>query len=204
MKKEKLLLTLLALLTFTGIFAQLPKHVNAFKNSYSAYLNDNLSEAINSIGEVYDSTSYIMNLRLGWLYYESAKFDQSIEYYQRAIDLQPKSIEAKFGKAYPLSAVEKWNEIIKLYKEILIIDPNNYNANLRLAGIYKFRNEFDSSLNYAKKLGVLYPFDFVVNMLLAELHDKLNNHKQAKIHLNRALSYNPDSKEALKLKENLL
>ncbi len=201
--KTRLFITIVAFFTFLGAFAQLSKDVKAFANSYDAYMNDNLEEAINTIGMVYDSTSYIMNLRLGWLYYESTNFDESMEYYQRAIDLQPKSIEAKFGKAYPLSALDKWNEIIKLYKEILIIDPGNYNANLRLAGIYKTRNEFDTSIIYAKKLGEYYPFDFVVNLMLAELNDKLNNTRLAKMHLNRALSYNPTSKEALRIRENL-
>ena len=46
-------------------------------------------------------------LRVGWLQYLAANYNDSIESYKKALNLNPKSLEARLGMALPLLAQKK-------------------------------------------------------------------------------------------------
>jgi tetratricopeptide (TPR) repeat protein len=68
---------------------------NAFSKSYTLENSKQYQKAADEINAVYDAKSYEMNLRLGWLLYEVGKYNESADYYQKAIALHAYSIEAK-------------------------------------------------------------------------------------------------------------
>lgn len=176
---------------------------DAFNKSYTYENDKDYTNAISTINGVYDASSYIMNLRLGWLNYLAGEYAKSQSYYKKAIALESKSVEARLGYVYPASAIENWDDVIKTYNDILTIDPNNSVVNYRLAYIYNYRKEYEKAVSYAQKVVQLYPFDYDANFLLGQAYISLGKIKEAKIHLSRALNYNPDSTEAKTLWDKL-
>ena len=88
--------------------------------------------AATSLKNVYNEKSYEINLRLGWLSYQSGNFTESMAYYNKAIDLMPYAIEPRFGVVYPGAAMGNWSVVMKQYEKILEISPNNSIAMHRL------------------------------------------------------------------------
>jgi len=191
-------LTIAFLFSVTIIFGQ-NTISEAFSKSYQAEYNKEYADAIAEIDHIYSSDSYEINLRLGWLYYSNGDHVKSKNYYTNAINIQPRSIEAKLGLAYPIGALENWDELIILYNDILQIDPYNYTVNLRMATIYYYRKDFTKAETYGEKLSKLYPFDYSYNLILGKINLSLGNIIHAKEHLNAALLYDPTATEVLDL-----
>ena len=115
---------------------------NAFKQSYLEETNLKYSKAIEVLTPFIASNSYEINIRMAWLNYSNAKFKEACEFYKKAIQLESKSVDAKFGYIYALAALEKWDLVIEQYKAILMIDPAHALANYNLALLYFNRNDF--------------------------------------------------------------
>ena len=160
--------------------------IEAFAKSYELEKQGKYNEAIDALQQVYDQDSYEINVRLGWLSYEAGLFQQSISYYNRAIDLMPYSIEAKFGIIYPLNALGRTTQIIGQYKEILKIAPNNYYALLYLGDIYYAQGQYTQAYPLFEKLVNQYPFDYNSVVMLAWTNYRLKKFNKAKVLFNKA------------------
>lgn len=195
MKKAFLILT--TAVTFTG-FAQTNKPlVNAFSKSYEYESAQKYDSAINELTTVYNATSYETNLRLGWLYYLSAKYKESVSYYQKAIALMPAATEPKWAIINVYSKLESWTDVEKTYLGILKSDPQNASANYNLGLIYYYRKDyanakkcFDVSLN-------LTPFGYNNMLMSAWTNYFLGNKNDAVTLFNKVLLYSPNDKSAL-------
>lgn len=169
----------------------------AFKESYSYETNGDYVSAIEVLKKVYDDKLYEINLRLGWLYYANKQYDESVNYYGKAVSIMPKSIEAKFGLVYPLSAQEKWEKVYALYADILAIDPNNTKANYYMGLGYYYKADYQNAYKYFEKVTALYPFDFDSELMLAWTNFQLGKSKEAEILFRRVLLISPDNSSAL-------
>lgn len=171
---------------------------NAFRDSYTAENEGNYSQAIETLEQVYDPSSYELNLRLGWLAYQRGNMEDSINYYQRAVDLKPYAVEPKIGLAYPYSAMGMWDEIISLYESILRTDPQNSLINYRLGLIYYNRGQYERADPYIEKVVNLYPFDYDSLLLFGWNKLMLQRTREAKVLFQKVLLANPDDESASK------
>jgi len=194
---------LISALFFTSHIIAQSEQSKAFSDSYQFEYNKEYAQAISAMDKIYDANSYEINLRLGWLTYTTGDYFKSQTYYKNAIKINPNSIEAKLGYAYPTGALENWEDIIKTYNNILVLDPNHYTINSRMASIYYYRKSFEKANVYAKKISEQYPFDYTNNLLLGKINVSLGNITLAKLFLNKALLYNPSSSEVLALLKTL-
>ncbi|MDD4143028.1 MAG: tetratricopeptide repeat protein [Prolixibacteraceae bacterium] len=169
---------------------------NAFAKSYELEKNKDFSSASNELKKVYEQSSYEINLRLGWLYYNSGGFDESINSYTRAQQLKPYSEEARFGLILPKAALGHWDEVIELYSQILEIHPNNTIAMYRLGLVYYQRKNYDKALPLFSKVVDLYPFDYDGLLMLAWTSYFLGNFNQAKVLFNKVKLFNPGDASA--------
>lgn len=169
-----------------------------FKESYKYENDEKLDSAIIAIKSVYDETSYEMNLRLGWLYYSYKVYAESAKYYKKAVALFPYSEEAKMGYVLPLSQLNKWEEVKKVYQDILNINPKNATVLYRLGTIYYNQKEYYKANCHFKTLTDLYPFGYDGLLMFAWCNVKLGRTKEAKILFNKVLLYNPDDTSAKK------
>jgi tetratricopeptide (TPR) repeat protein len=169
----------------------------AFSASYVAEGKYNYTEAITQINNVYSEQSYDMNLRLGWLYYLNKNYTSSIKHYEKAANVKPYAIEAKFGLIKPLAALESWDKVIKQYEAILNIDPQNTIANYYLGYTYYNRKQYDMAVKNFEKVVNLYPFDYDNSIMLAWTFLRLGKNNEAKLLFNKVLLMSPNDASAL-------
>ena len=170
---------------------------NAFQQSYIQEATGKTVGAINSLKEVYDEKSYEINLRLGWLSYQSGNFTEAIAYYNNAIALMPYAIEPRFGVVYPGAAMGNWSMVMEQYEKILEISPNNSIAMHRLGLILYGKEDYEAAKKYFEKVANLYPFDYDALSMLGWSYFKLNNFREAKVLFQKALLHTPGGTSAM-------
>ncbi len=171
--------------------------VDAFSSSYAKETAGDYKGGLDALKSVYDKDHYELNLRMGWLSYLSGMLDESQSYYQRAVSLMPMGIEARFGLIFPLSSMGNWTQVIRIYDEILKIDPMNSIANFRLGLVYYGQNNFLKAKPLFEKVVNLYPFDYDGLNMMAWTHLKLGNSREAKILFQKSLLNKPGDASAL-------
>ncbi|HYX05169.1 MAG TPA: tetratricopeptide repeat protein [Bacteroidales bacterium] len=192
-----LLVVLFLLNGATAVTAQdTNKKISAFQESYIREASGELQKAIDALKGIYDEKSYEINLRLGWLTYQSGLFTESLAYYNKAITLMPYSAEARFGLVYPASAMGNWGSVISQYEKILELMPNNTVAMHRLGLIYYGRGEYEKAKKYFEKVVNLYPFDYDGLIMLAWTSYQLKDYGKAKVLFNKALMNTPSGSSA--------
>jgi tetratricopeptide (TPR) repeat protein len=192
---KKILCVVIVFLTFTSN-AQDKTLVDAFTKSYEFEYAKKYEAAISELNKVYNSSSYEINMRIGWLYLSARKNKEAISYYRKAIDLMPAATEPLWAIITPLSTLENWAEVEKIYFSILKLDFKNSTANYKLGLIYYYRKDyikakkfFDVSLN-------LFPFNYNNLLMSAWTNYFLGNKNEAKILFNKVLLYSPNDASA--------
>ncbi len=195
--KNKIYITIFLLFILNMSIAQTDdKVLDAFRKSYTYEESGEYAKAAEELKKVYKEDSYEINLRLGWLNYSAGYFTVSKSYYQKAIDLMPYSLEAKFGIIYPAAALGNWEQVITHYNKILEIDPENSTANYRMGLIFYERKDYNKALDYFKKVVNLYPFDYDSLLMFAWTNYRVGNLQKAKVLFNKVLMLSPDDKSA--------
>lgn len=168
----------------------------AFEESYKLERKSDFSASMDELKKVYEDSSYELNLRLGWLNYNAGLFDESVIYYNKAQELKPYSEEARFGLILPLSALGKWDLVIKAYDEILSVNPNNTVALYRLGLVHYGKKEYSKANSLFKKVVDLYPFGYDGLLMFAWTSYHMGNMNQAKVLFNKVNLYNPGDESA--------
>lgn len=198
----------LALLTFfifsvlVSVSQDYRKLTAAFSESYVKEKLGKYADAAAALKACYDANSYEINLRLGWVTYLQGQFTESMDYYNKAIELMPYAIEPRLGVVLPASSLGNWDLVVEQYNKILAIDPNNTLTLYRLGLISYDRKDYKKAYDYFEKVVNLYPFDYQSLLMLAWTNYRLGKTHEAKILFNKALLYNPEdisAKEGLGL-----
>ncbi|HOF81272.1 MAG: tetratricopeptide repeat protein [Bacteroidales bacterium] len=166
-----------------------------FENSYAKEAAGDYQGAINDLVGL-NGFDYHKSLRLGWLYYLSKNFDISIYYYQQAVKLRPKAVEALLGLCNPLEALSKIDQLEATYKKILAIDPMNSKINYALGNIYYYQKNFILAEKHFDLVIDLYPFDYYSNLMAGWTKYFLDKKNEAKILFNTVLIISPSNKSA--------
>lgn len=178
--------------------------IKSFNESVKHENNKNLDKAIESLKSVYDENkdNYLINLRLGWLYYQKKDYSKSKDFYLQAIKFNPKSLDAKLGLTMPLSAKNEWEKVKEQYFEILKINVMDYTANLRLGQIFLQNADYNNAKKHLEAAYNSYPSYYEPNLSLGWTYYYLGNKEKAKTLLTQALMLNEGdslAEEGLKL-----
>jgi len=168
----------------------------AFSDSYAKEKLEKYGEAAAALKAFYDPDSYEINLRLGWLTYLQGQFTESLNYYNKAVELMPYAIEPRFGLVLPASSLGNWDMVISQYNKILSIDPNNTVTLYRLGLIYYDKKDYKLAYQYFEKVVNLYPFDYQSVIMLGWTNYRLGKTREAKILFHKALLYYPEDSSA--------
>lgn len=125
-----------------------------FASSYAA-----LAEAYSSMYEWYDGNS-------SWL-------SKAIEMNQKALALEPTSLEAKFSIAMVYFHHRRFSESKRSIEEILKENSEFYPGYLRLGMIAELLNDLESALKYYRRAAELKPYDEDAWRFLAGVYRKL-------------------------------
>ena len=169
---------------------------DAYRKSYVHEKSGQYKEAIEDLRVVNDLKSYEWNLRVGYLCYLNKQYVESENYYTKAIEIMPYSIEAKLGVILPMTQLNKWSGIKSQYEAILKIDSQNSTANYGIGYIYYNEKDYTKALSYFEKVVNLYPFTYYALLMDAWCNLNLGKYTQAKILFNKVLLVSPGDASA--------
>ncbi len=90
-------------------------------------------------------------------YYNSGQFDQAVDCFRKAIDLEPNYIDAYYNLGMTFDYLKQYEASISMFKELLIRKPDDYDAVYRVAFVSYKMNLPEQSKEYLAKLPVSSP-----------------------------------------------
>jgi tetratricopeptide (TPR) repeat protein len=136
-------------------------------------------------------------LRQGWLNYLRGAHNESIRDYQKALDINPASLDARLGLMLPLIAQQRWREVASHANKVLAVAPWNYYAHVRLMISEEGERKWDTLAKHAAKVSQHYPSDATVLVYLARANVWMQKDKEARRAYERVLERVPNHIEAL-------
>lgn len=133
----------------------------AFQQSYQFEGMGKYNDSVRVLLPYYQSNGrdYLINLRLGWLYYLSGAFANSEKHYRAAIQLAPSAVEPRNGYLFPLLAQKRYEDIESIARGTLKLDGNNYFACLRLSFALRMQGKIPAAEAINRQLLRMYPTD---------------------------------------------
>lgn len=154
---------------------------------YDAALN-----ALNSAS----SDNELVLLRRGWLYYLKGSHSKAIDYYQKAISKNGKSLDARLGIILPLMAQRRWREAASNANKVLEVAPWNYHAHVRLMATEEALKQWSVLQKHAQSVTERYPTDVDAFVFLARSYRQLGNDNAATEAYKKVLELVPSNFEA--------
>jgi tetratricopeptide (TPR) repeat protein len=136
-------------------------------------------------------------LRHGWLNYLRGAHNEAIADYQKALDINPTSLDARLGLMLPLIAQQRWREVASHAEKVLAVAPWNYYAHVRLMISEEGERKWDSLEKHALRVSQHYPSDATVLVYLARAYVWQKKDKEARRAYEQVLERVPNHIEAL-------
>lgn len=123
----------------------------------------------------------------GYIKWEEKKFEESIELYKKAIELDPKYVDAYDGWAYSLYEMKKYDEAAEIYKKALSLEPNNTFTNHYIGMNLEAQGMHDSAIMYYERSIQLDPAYDEVYVSYGDLLFEQKKYDQAAEMYNKAI-----------------
>ncbi|MEK9136609.1 MAG: tetratricopeptide repeat protein, partial [Bacteroidota bacterium] len=174
-------IAILGVLSADVVSQKMDSKVNAFHSSLKQEGSGDYKKAVQAIEPAIKEhkDDYLLNLRLGWLYYLDKNYTESKQYYSNAVKLGGRSVEALLGHTLPLAALGEWNAVEEDYRVILGIDPMQYTAKLRLGHIFLNKGAYADARAYLERAHSQYPGSYDPNLSLGWTYYYLGEKKKA-------------------------
>lgn len=65
---------------------------------------------------------------MGWMLCENEKFEESLFYFNKALELDPNNFYILHSKGYALENLGKYQEALKYYDKVLNVNPGDENG----------------------------------------------------------------------------
>jgi len=106
-------------------------------------------------------------MRYGWLNYLQGNYNNAIHAYNRALEHNTHSFDARLGIALPLMAQKRWRKAAYYLTQIIDQSPFQYTANMRLLACEEGLRQWDDLEKHASMMATYYPTDVGVLVYLA-------------------------------------
>lgn len=90
-------------------------------------------------------------------YYSSGQFDEAVDCFRRAIDLEPEYLDAYFNLGMTLDYLKQYEAALSMFRELLDRKPDDYDAVYRAAVVSYKMGLTDQAKEYLAKLPVSNP-----------------------------------------------
>lgn len=148
--------------------------IDPWNESYrleSVYQIDAALNALNNIS----SDNELVLLRRGWLNYLKGAHSKAIEFYNKALNKNSKSLDARLGIILPLLSQQRWREAASNANKALETAPWNYHAHIRLMVTEEALKQWSQLDKHAQAVHERYPSDATVLVYLARANYRLGN-----------------------------
>ncbi len=181
------------------LFANAAAAQTPWSESYRYEAQGDYASAILALDPILerDSTHEFAVLRTAWLKYLLGDYNAASRDYERAIDLNEESIEARLGLTLPLLAQRRWREAAAAARAVLAEAPWNYYAHVRLMAAEEGQLQWRTLASHAESVALRYPGDATVLVYLARAQARQGNADAARAAYARVLERIPAHEEAL-------
>lgn len=193
--KIQILLSMLLVVISTLSVTRVLADVDPWKESYRLESLFQYDAAINALNSASNDNELAL-LRRGWLYYLKGSHSKSIDYYQKAISKNGKSLDARLGIILPLMAQQRWREAASNANKVLEVAPWNYHAHVRLMATEEALKQWTALEKHARSVTERYPTDVDAFVFLARAYRQLGNDKAATEAYRKVLELVPSNFEA--------
>jgi len=136
---------------------------------------------------------------LGTAYYQSKNFKESVECFNNLLAIEPNNFHTYSNLALAQKELNQIDKAISSYNKSIRINPNFSHSYNNLGNLFLFINDYKNALiNFNKALEIESLPDFFFNR--AKAHNKLQNHNQALIDIEKYLLTFPESSKAIVFK----
>jgi len=143
----------------------------------------------------------------GWLIIgdmlSAEKNPLAVDYYNSAIEVEPKNPLTYHSKAYHLQNSGKISEAIALYKQINLVDKNYVDAYLNAGILYFTQDSFPQAFEQFDIMTKVKPQNFMGYYYRGITNNALNKIEAAKSDLNNCLNLNPEFVKAQEALEQI-
>jgi len=141
-------------------------------------------------------------LRYAYLKYKQGEYNDSIKYYEKAIKLNTKSLDAKLGITLPYIAQGRWRQVKIVTRQVLVKSDWNYSAHEHLMMAEEGDKKWHSLGRHSGKLTTIYPTDATTLTYHARAKARLGDTPVARAAYKKVLMRDPDHAEANEYLEN--
>ena len=187
----------------------------SFSLSFACYAGDTMwkqSQRLEEKGDYEQAASVIEHaaktdneyavLRYAYLKYKQGKYNDSIKYYNKAIKLNAKSLDAKLGITLPYIAQGRWRQVKVYTRQVLTKSDWDYTAHERLMMAEDGDKKWHSLGRHSGKLTTIYPTDATTLAYHGRAKARLGNTDIARAEYKKVLMREPDRAEANEYLEN--
>jgi tetratricopeptide (TPR) repeat protein len=201
-KFSKLILLVLIFHSAAAASATKPT-TSVWEKSYTLESQKKYAEAANVIKPALDKApkDELALIRMGWLNYLLAKYNESAEYYHKALDVNADSIDARLGLTLPLLAEQRWKEAALYANQVISINAWSYLAHTRLMISESGLAQWEVLEKHASEFIKRYPSDVSGFLFLARAQAMLGKKQQATQNYEKTLERAPTNMEAIKYLE---
>jgi tetratricopeptide (TPR) repeat protein len=160
--------------------------------AFEYYTEFKYDEAISLFENVtnYENNSMIL-FYIGNSYYFQNKFNQSLQYYNKSIEINPQDSDAWVGQGNALKNLNKYNEAIKAYNRAIEINPHNSNAWYNKGFVLDELGELDEAIKAFDKAIKINPQNIDAWVGKGLVLDNLNKYDEALRASDKAIEINP-------------
>ena len=175
------------------------EYQQSFEISYAKALNNKYDEAMAPLLKLIKKypSDYVVNVRLGYLYYLKGDFKASVDYYEKGVHIKSKAVEPYQGILLPLMGRKDYKESIKWGQMALKIDPLNYTVLSTVAYACYLNGDYKNATLYYLRLTELYPSDVTMHVGLAWSYLKTGDKIKAQKEFIQVLNLSPTNQLAV-------
>jgi len=118
-------------------------------------------------------------LNIARLYEEKGELEKSIEYYEKALVIQPSNKDVVLGITYLFEKMGNLDRAIEQIKEATSLFPQDTDIYFRCAEIYSTAGRFDEAREYISKVTEVEPTNIKATWLLGDLYIKEGHRDKA-------------------------
>ncbi len=135
-------------------------------------------------------------LRYAYLLYKQGRYNDSFDYYRKAMEMNRDSLDARLGITLPLLAQKRWRQVAVYTRQVLVKAEWNHTAHVRLMTAEEGMRKWHTLGRHAQEVTRVYPSDPMLWVYLARARAWMGDVKSAKAAYEKVLIREPDNEEA--------